>query len=92
MSTRAFTPRGPRANVKRVGRRARLRQAKKLWLAAIEKRKAAAGHMPGAQAGTIEIQDDIAPSVEIDFSKMPTAFVAPSSNIRKDGGDDTENR
>lgn len=92
MTRQAFVPSGPRANVKRVGRRARLRQARNRWIADFKKRVAAAGQMPGAQAGTVEIQDDIAPSVEIDYSKLPTAFVAPSSNIRKDGGDDTENR
>ena len=92
MTRQAFVPSGPRANVKRVGRRARLRQARSRWIADFKKRVAAAGQTPGAQAGTVEIQDDIAPSVEIDYSKLPTAFVAPSSNIRKDGGDDTENR
>ena len=91
MSRRDFAPRGPRPNTKRISQRQRAKIAKlrqQLWA----KQIAEAGHQPGQVVGQIEGQDTIAPSVEIDYSRLPSAFVAPGSNIRKDGGDDTENR
>jgi hypothetical protein len=69
MTRRAFTPLGPRANRKRISRRARHRAALKAWRAKVAALKAKA---KGADL-TIEqasVEEQVA-KVDLDFSQLP---------------------